>query len=419
MAGDKQLFRKKALAKLASPEQLDTLMQVTEPRGWLALAGLGLVLLAAVVWSFVGHINIKVDGMGILLRGESVQAVTADTDGRLTRITVRVGDHLERGDVVAEVDQPQLERRIAQQQEQLARMQAQDQRRSAAEQTNLEQSLEALDKEQQSVRDSIADYLRQIEALQEKVEIQQEMVDRGLITTSTLLATRNQLASARQAYSGAQVRLSQIDSERLTLRRNFQQQLESRSNAIEELLTQISELESRIAAAQVVRSPYSGRVLELMADPGELLGPGMPLLTMESVDAPIEAVVYVSAFEGKMIEEGMAVRVSPTTVKAEEYGFMLGEVRSVSDFPVTPQGLRRVLRNENLVNALTGDGAPVEVVVRLIPDPDTPSGFAWSSSDGPPTEVFSGTLCSADVITERKRPIEYVLPIFRGAVRGG
>ena len=41
MAGEKQLFRKKALAKLASPEQLDTLMQVTEPRGWLALGGIG------------------------------------------------------------------------------------------------------------------------------------------------------------------------------------------------------------------------------------------------------------------------------------------------------------------------------------------------------------------------------------------
>ena len=417
MAGEK-LFRKKALAKLASPEQLDTLMQVTEPRGWLALSGLGLVLAAIVVWGFIGQINIKVDGMGILLRGDSVLAITSGTDGRLSQVMVRVGDRIEEGEVVAEVAQPQLTLRLDNTREQLSRLEQQHQERSEAELTNLEQSQEALSKEYASVRSSIVDYQRQIEALAEKVEIQQDMVERGLITSSTLLGTRNQYASARQAYSGAQVRLSQIDSERLTLTRNYQQQIDARLNRIEELRSQLDELESRIGAAAAIRSPYSGRVLEIMTDPGDLVGPGMPILTLESIDRSIEAVVYVSALKGKSIEPGMAVRVSPSTVKAEEYGFILGEVRSVSDFPVTPQGLRRVLRNENLVEALSGDGAPLEVVVRLLPDPDTVSGFAWSSSGGPPNEVFSGTLCTADVIVERKRPVEYVLPIFRGAVSG-
>ncbi|MEM9304988.1 MAG: NHLP bacteriocin system secretion protein [Pseudomonadota bacterium] len=414
MAGEKQLFRKKALAKLASPEQLDTLMQVTEPRGWLALGGLGVVLVAAIIWGFVGRINIKVDGMGILLRGESVQAVSSGTTGRVMSINARVGQQIQAGDIVAQLAQPQLRLRADNTREQLERLREQNAERALAEQTNLIQSEEAIAQEAQSVTDSFADYRRQIEALEQTVEVQKRMVEQGLMTTGTLLGTENQLAGARQALSRAQVRIAQIDSERLTLQRNYRQQLEGRLNRIDQLEADLEELDNQIASTSMITSPYSGRVLEITTNPGDLVSAGLPILTLEASETDIEAVFFVSAFKGKSIKEGMVVRISPSTVKSEEYGFMLGEVRSVSDFPVTPQGLRRVLRNDQLAEDLSGEGAPIEVIARLLPDPSTVSGFEWSSSGGPPTEIFSGTLCTVDVITETKRPVEYVLPIFRG-----
>jgi HlyD family secretion protein len=115
----------------------------------------------------------------------------------------------------------------------------------------------------------------------------------------------------------------------------------------------------------------------------------------------------------------MRARVSPTTVRVEEHGFIIGEVKSVSDFPATPEGLRRTLRNANLVDALTGRGAPVEVIVRLGVDAATPSGFQWSSSEGPPVPVFTGTLCSAAVEVASRRPAEYVLPFLKEIVGAG
>ncbi|MFN3414569.1 MAG: NHLP bacteriocin system secretion protein, partial [Thermoanaerobaculum sp.] len=71
------LFRKKALERLSSPERLDELMQVTSPVGWLALGGLGFAILAAIVWGIIGSIAVKVDGKGILMRGGSVFEVTS------------------------------------------------------------------------------------------------------------------------------------------------------------------------------------------------------------------------------------------------------------------------------------------------------------------------------------------------------
>ena len=56
------VFRKVALDRLSSPEQLDQLMEVTTPHGWLALAGAGLLLGVAVVWSTTGTLPERVSG---------------------------------------------------------------------------------------------------------------------------------------------------------------------------------------------------------------------------------------------------------------------------------------------------------------------------------------------------------------------
>src|SRR5947209_1829473 len=86
------IFRKTALERLASPEQLDQLLQVTSPRGWLALTGLGLLVAAALVWSFFGTVTTTVEGQGILIRPEGVTSVVAPQAGVVRSVLVRVGD---------------------------------------------------------------------------------------------------------------------------------------------------------------------------------------------------------------------------------------------------------------------------------------------------------------------------------------
>jgi HlyD family secretion protein len=75
-----------------------------------------------------------------------------------------------------------------------------------------------------------------------------------------------------------------------------------------------------------------------------------------------------------------------------------------------------VLRNDKLVETLMGRSAPIEVVAKLLPDPATPSGYKWSSSKGPPTQVMSGTLATGSVVVESRRPISYVLPVIKRSV---
>ncbi len=413
------LFRKAALEKLSSPEQLDVLMRVTTPKGWLALTALGCVLALVVAWGVFGSIATRVDGRGILLRGEAVLDVTASSSGRLAEILVVPGDVIEEGQVIATIRQEALDMQINNLRETVAELEDQDREQRTKESANLELSRRALAEERASQNSAIADQRSLTGELEKKIVVQEELVGKGLITENTLLGTRQQLAAAQQAITRSQVRIAQISSEETALERQVQQQQTSRGNRIDDLRRQLEEQEMKLASSIEVKSPYAGRVLELMTDAGNLVGPGARMLTLEALGQEIEGVLYVPAGDGKKVRPGMEVRISPSTVKVEEYGFILGEVISVSEFPVTPEGLRRVLRNETLLSELGGDAAPIEVVARLGVDESTPSGYRWSSSIGPPTQVFSGTICTASVVVESRRPIELVLPKIRQALGVG
>jgi HlyD family secretion protein len=157
-------------------------------------------------------------------------------------------------------------------------------------------------------------------------------------------------------------------------------------------------------------------VLEVMAEQGSMVDRGRPILTVDLTGKAVkglEAILYIPSVHGKKIKPGMEVQIAPSTVKKEEFGYLLGTVTYVSDFPVTPQGMTRVLKNDQLVTTLSGDDAPYEIHVDLLPDPDNVSTYRWTSSEGPPLRIQSGTMATAGIVVERRRPILMVIPQLR------
>lgn len=67
MSEKHQLFRKTSLDRLSSPEQLDALMQVTSPKGWVALLAIGGLLFMALLWGVWGSIPTRIMGTCILI----------------------------------------------------------------------------------------------------------------------------------------------------------------------------------------------------------------------------------------------------------------------------------------------------------------------------------------------------------------
>lgn len=61
-----RLFRKVALDRLSSPEQLDQLMQITSPRAWLALIAITILLVTGGLWAVFGNISEEVQANGVV-----------------------------------------------------------------------------------------------------------------------------------------------------------------------------------------------------------------------------------------------------------------------------------------------------------------------------------------------------------------
>jgi HlyD family secretion protein len=172
-------------------------------------------------------------------------------------------------------------------------------------------------------------------------------------------------------------------------------------------------LQRELELAGNVVSAYSGEVLELQVVAGSTVTNGAPLLTIQPDVDQLEVLVYVPAIKAKEIRPGMEAQVSPSTVRREEYGYLRGTVRAIADYPATPAALMRNFQNETIVTALIGSGPITELHVSLAPNPKTPSGYLWSSPQGPPVTLSSGTLCFAQIVTHEQRPLTLIIPYFK------
>ena len=78
MAEENQnLFRKKAMARISSPEDLTSYLRVTSPGMWIVLAAVVILLLGLFAWSAVGTLETTADATAIV-QDHTARIVAAD-----------------------------------------------------------------------------------------------------------------------------------------------------------------------------------------------------------------------------------------------------------------------------------------------------------------------------------------------------
>lgn len=457
------IFRKVSLERLSSPEQLDQLFSVTTPRAWFALIAIGCILVTSLLWGIFGSLPTKINGQGIIMKSYGVYNVTHTVGGQISDIRVAVGDVVKRGDVVARIEQPELVAQINDLKTALDHLQKLElSEASLGQDANPEPELAdlySLIRKIKEARSSLpydtANYQSAISGRQYEIDSLKIRLDQARINEDNRqdyfekltrlyaagAATELELSNAREELkvAGLQTRAAEEELAKLsagewqdtviTYKEKLQQSKLSVQLLEEQFTTtkamKISETEKKIKKLQddlnlktEVVSRVDGRVLEVQVRKGDIISPGANLVSLERTGntVKLEVVLYVRAEDGKNIRPGMEAQVSPSTVKKEEYGFMLGRVVSVSEYPATSQGMMMTLGSKELVSKLSGGGAPLEVRMDVISDDSTVSGYKWSSSGGPPVKINSGTLCTGTVTISEMRPISMVIPMVKNAL---
>ena len=67
---NEQLFRKKSIERVSSPEQLNEYIRVSNPGIWMVLAAIIVLLVGAIVWGGVGTLDTTLSTVAIAENGE-------------------------------------------------------------------------------------------------------------------------------------------------------------------------------------------------------------------------------------------------------------------------------------------------------------------------------------------------------------
>ncbi|HBW33040.1 NHLP bacteriocin system secretion protein [Anabaena sp. FACHB-709] len=470
------IFRKESLERLSSPERLDQLMQVVSPKSWLPLVALGSIVGVAFIWSIYGSIPITVEGRGVLIYPSNVVPLQSKSAGQIMALNVKVGDVIKKGQVLATIDQAELRKQLQQQRGKLTQLESQDKAVGSLQGRRLEQEERSQQQQRQYLRQRILELeaitpllktkgntsvdqqrqglqqrLQQAQALTavflRRMKIRQELFQKeGAISGDEALKAEQEYLQNLEKIADIQAQLKELDvketqqekdyRENLTLVADLQSQLKqldsqqasvaqqdlenvtARNKEIQEVKREIGSLELQLSDNSQIISQHSGRILEITLTPGQVVNAGTRLATIEAENpqSKLVGVTYFPVAEGKKIQPGMSIQITPQTVKRERFGGIVGNVTSISRFPITKEAAANEVGNSEVLEGLVSQQQGlIQVFSHLELDANTPSGYKWSSSTGPHLNISSGTTTVVRVKVEERAPITFVLPILRSA----
>jgi HlyD family secretion protein len=414
MSDPHRIFRPAALARLSSPEQLDQLMRLTTPTGWLALGSCCLLLGIAVVWGIWGSIQINISGRGILIKQGGVFVATAFGDGRVKDILVKEEQQVATNQLLVRLQVPELELKIKQAVLTQGKLEAELNQLAANQAKESLEESNYLEAQIQTYLSISNDYRLQIAALDDRLKGLDELSrsNSGSVDKPTLLAVRNDWFSANHGMAMTSVQIKQLRVNRLQEEERRRQRLLDKEAQVDQASINLETLTNLYSQTAEIRSPFSATVLEITVKPNQLVNASTPIMSLQSVREKLQAWLFLAPGDGKRVTKKMDVRLALASAKKEEFGMMLGHVASVSELPATPQLMLRILENPTLVSEFLQEGAPIYAVVDLVPDATT-SGYRWTSHGGPDMPITSGTLCEGTITLTNRSPIALMLPRLR------
>jgi HlyD family secretion protein len=414
------LFRSDALNKLRSPEQLDNAFRLTSPAGWFILIIIGVAIVCAFIWSFVGTLPDQVSGMGMMLQENStVYGINAPTVGRLTEVSVKVGQTVHAGDQIAALALPDQEVQREGSQKMLADLHSQ-----------LDHMTQIFKDEQSRraamTKDRIAGLNQKIDSdkqrkeyLQKELATEQAELKDGYVRQDEVEGTKSQIHALEQSIRESQNAIAAANTEEIDFE---DQQYRTLTPIKQQILSEenhLASIETSINNLKVVTTPVDGTVTEVSAKQGTMVGGEDQLAVIEKAGNSLRVIAYVPVNKGKTVAPGMRASVSPTSVESSIYGSIRGTVSSVSSLPATRSLLTSTFGDSSIVSKMMEPGPVIQVVVDLTPDANTVSGLAWTSSKGPPLKVTPGGTATVAITVKEDKPIDLVVPIYETWLGGG
>ena len=388
---------------------------ITRPLYKHALLAFVLGSACAIIWAFFGSIPHRLEGLGEVNTLGGLFKISTSYKGQIDKINVHINDDVKQGQVLFLLKQPELENTIHEMEQQLDLLKAKKSLLTSGNAIShkLKSGVNKIEAERLQAQISAAE--KTLDFLDKKLAQNEKLLEDGLITDSQLIDIHKSIADL-QANKGSQEKALK------DLVLSTQEWAQGKDISENDAESDIVNFSKKLADAKEeyrlnteVPSPISGSVVQVNVKQGNQVTPGMQLGTVEVPDNQANYVLdmYVSFNSNARIAQGMGVDIEPFSVDRNLYGWLKGKVVTVNNYVSDGTEMANELANEDLAKLVAQKGPVYKVTVKILVDPATKSGFAWSNDKGPPFEINLGSMCKAYVKVKDKAPIDYLIPIFK------
>jgi len=416
-----QIFSKEALEAASNPDELDHTLQIVRSKLWIPIFGICVVALVGLTWSIFGRMPVSVTGFGVLINPGNVKVVQSQAPGLVEKVLVKPGDEVNEGDIVAILQQPALEQSLQQAKENYDEINRINSDALEASKKQFAAQLASINRQKELLAEGKELSGNVNRSLEKRNEVLLQLAKDNLVNSEMLLQSESSLVESKTKMASYDAQIQELE---LSLEQAKQKNIQTEftlKNQIDESRRAVEKLELQLENNRHIRSKAGGGVMQLMVSVGTAVGFGTPILSVAADESTqsMKNLCYFSVKDGKKIRPGMRIQVTPSTVKRERYGSIVGKVASVSSFPVSREAAVNIVGSKELAFALTGQGAMIEVETELKPasSSESISGYEWTSRN-PPVAVSQGTTTVNRVKVDDRAPITYVLPLLRTWFQG-
>ena len=328
---------------------------------------------------------------------------------------LKKSDFIKKDDVIAIVSHPDKKLQIQSKQKTLEGLNSKYKKMQNESKNNLRLSLETIKNSDSEAKNQIKYLNIKLKNLQETLNSQQIVYDKGLIIKQTLLQTKDSINQTQNDIQKAKNTIITNKKNSMDKKQESKEKLRQQKDELIKATAELELLKNELVLVSEIRSTHEGKIFEIPVSVGSVINAGTPIVEVEKVgrNNELQAVVFVSAMEGKLVKKDFDANISPSTVKKEEFGFIKAKIDFVDSYPASKEEVMNILNNEELVSVFTKDGPPIIVNATLNKDSKTYSGFQWSSPKGPEIYITAGTMVSVEVTVRKQAPITLVIPILK------
>ncbi|NGX38228.1 MAG: hypothetical protein K1000chlam2_01400 [Chlamydiae bacterium] len=376
-------YQKEAIKRLEEHAEEGPMLDIEQPKHWLTLICIFGLLVVLILWSFFGRIPTEATGRSVSISSSGIFTIESPSTGTVTELYVTEGERVMEGTPLAKFYNPKLHPLIS--------------------------SIEA-------TKFKIERLNNQSLLLYKALSINVSLYKQGLIpkmiidqSRSSVMQKNIEIENAKSTLSGI---FSELEENSFTGRKEF-----SHYKKLLHAPSDIIDFPEIQDALSILKAPSNGRILEVLANQGEILKPTETLFWMEHPQKIGETEVFYGTLNSEtrgQIRPGLKVLIEPVTVNPREYGAIIGKIKSIYPYPVSKEELIQSIGNKQIVGYLL-QNETIMTQITATPDlnPHTKSGYKWTSGTGPPFEIPTGTVCKMRVIVEEQPPISYLIPLWK------